>query len=94
MRIAMYCRVSTADQTTDNQAIALEEVAQNMGWEITDTFTDVISGAKTNRHGLDALMDAVKRKQVDMAMGLGCISIRPLNGTPSNATGGVPRQWR
>ena len=68
MRIAMYCRVSTADQTTDNQAIALEEVAQKMGWEITDTFTDVISGAKTNRHGLDALMDAVKHKQVDMVM--------------------------
>ena len=68
MNTALYCRVSTADQTTDNQRLELEQVADRAGWTITQTFTDVISGARAKRPGLDALMLAVTRKDVDMVM--------------------------
>jgi DNA invertase Pin-like site-specific DNA recombinase len=68
MNTALYCRVSTADQTTDNQRLELEQVADRAGWTITQTFTDVISGARAKRPGLDALMLAVARKEVDMVM--------------------------
>ena len=68
MNTAMYCRVSTTDQTTANQRLELEQVADRMGWTITQTFADVISGAKAKRPGLDALMLAVARKEVDMVM--------------------------
>jgi DNA invertase Pin-like site-specific DNA recombinase len=68
MNTALYLRVSTADQTTANQKLELEQVADRMGWTIAQTFTDVISGARAKRPGLDALMLAVARKEVDMVM--------------------------
>ena len=68
MNTALYCRVSTADQTTANQKLELEQVADRMGWTIAQTFTDVISGARAKRPGLDALMLAVARHEVAMAM--------------------------
>ena len=73
MNTALYCRVSTAEQTTDNQVLELEQVADRMGWTMVQTFTDVISGARSKRPGLDALMLSVARKEVDMVMNLGCI---------------------
>ena len=68
MNTALYLRVSTSDQTTDNQQLELEKVADKMGWTVTEIYSDVISGAKAKRAGLDALMKAVNRKQVDMVM--------------------------
>ena len=68
MKTAIYCRVSTQEQTTDNQALELHEVADKQGWTVTETFTDTISGARANRPGLDALMKSVNRKDVDMVM--------------------------
>ena len=68
MKTAIYCRVSTQDQTTDNQALELRETAEKQGWTVIETFTDVISGARANRPGLDALMKSVNRKDVDMVM--------------------------
>ena len=68
MNTALYCRVSTSNQTTENQVLELQKVADRMGWAVTDTFTDVISGAKSKRPGLDALMRGVARREFDMVM--------------------------
>ena len=68
MKTAIYARVSTEDQTTDNQSLVLEEVAKKMEWDVVETFTDIISGAKGKRQGLDGLMRAVRRNEVDMVM--------------------------
>ena len=68
MDTALYLRTSTADQTTDNQQLDLEKVADKMDWAVTEIFKDVFSGAKAKRPGLDALMKAVTRKEVDMVM--------------------------
>ena len=68
MTTVTYCRVSTADQTVDNQALELQGVADKAGWEIAKTYTDVISGAKSKRIGLDALMRGVRRKEVDRVL--------------------------
>ena len=68
MRTALYCRVSTTEQTTDNQVLELQKVAQKMNWTVTETFTDVISGAKSKRPGSDALMKAESRNEVDVVM--------------------------
>ena len=65
MTTVAYCRVSTADQTVDNQALELQAVADKAGWVIEETYTDVISGAKSKRQGLDRLMKAVRRREVD-----------------------------
>ena len=70
MRAALYLRVSTTDrQTTENQRIELERVAEQRGWQITAVYEDAgISGAKgrDKRPGLDRLLKAVARRDVDM----------------------------
>ena len=65
-RAALYVRVSTDGQTTDNQKRALEAVAQRRGWTVVETYQDNgISGSKgrDKRPAFDAaLKDAVRRK--------------------------------
>jgi DNA invertase Pin-like site-specific DNA recombinase len=68
-RVALYIRVSTAEQNTFNQRRELQAVAERHGWEVAAVYEDAgISGAKgrDRRPGLDALMKAVARREVDM----------------------------
>lgn len=68
-RIALYTRVSTDQQTTENQRLELVAVAQRNGWEIVAEFCDHgISGAKgrDQRPGYDALMKAIARREIDL----------------------------
>lgn len=66
IRAALYLRVSTGEQTTDNQRRELEEAAARHGWEVVAVYEDAgVSGAK----GRDArpqfdrmLKDATRRK--------------------------------
>ncbi len=71
MRVAIYTRVSTGSQTTDNQTRELEEVAARHGWEIAARVTDHgISGAKgrDKRPGLNKLLQGVTRRDFDKVM--------------------------
>ena len=45
-RIAIYCRVSTKEQNTENQRIRLTEYANKLGWQY-DVFSEVQSTRKT-----------------------------------------------
>jgi DNA invertase Pin-like site-specific DNA recombinase len=68
-RVAIYTRVSTDDQTTENQRRELLAVAQRHGWNVVAEFTDQgISGrhGRDRRPGLDALLKAVTRREVDV----------------------------
>jgi len=68
-RVALYVRVSTDQQTIKNQERELQAVAERHGWQVVAVFKDQgISGAKgrDGRPGLDKLLQAVARKEVDM----------------------------
>lgn len=68
-RVGIYLRVSTDQQTTENQRRVLLEVAERSGWEVVAIFEDQgISGAKgrDQRPGFDALLKAVSRREIDM----------------------------
>ena len=68
-RVAIYTRVSTDGQTTDNQRRELEQAAARHGWEIVEVFTDQgISGAKgrNGRPALNEMMKGVARREFDM----------------------------
>ena len=70
-KVALYLRVSTGEQTTKNQRRELETAAKRHGWKVAATFEDAgISGAKgrKDRPGLDAMLKAVARREVDMVM--------------------------
>lgn len=63
-RAALYLRVSTDGQTTENQRRELEQAAAQRGWTIVATFEDAgISGAKKReqRPGLDGMLKEATR---------------------------------
>src|SRR5689334_12386432 len=66
-RVALYARVSTGDQTAENQLRALREYADRAGWDIIAEFTDhAVSGTREKRPGLDALMAEARRRKFDL----------------------------
>jgi DNA invertase Pin-like site-specific DNA recombinase len=64
MRVAVYCRVSTKDQTCDPQLRDLRRYCESRGFTIVREYIDIgQSGAKDSRPELNQLMaDARKRK--------------------------------
>ena len=70
-RTAIYARVSTDGQTTDNQLRELRLVAEQNGWLIVHEFIDQgISGAKgrEQRPAFDALWKGAIRREFDVVM--------------------------
>lgn len=68
-RVAVYVRVSTGSQTTENQERELRTVADKAGWEIVNVYRDAgISGAKgrEKRPAFDALHKDAARRRFDM----------------------------
>jgi DNA invertase Pin-like site-specific DNA recombinase len=67
-RIALYLRVSTTEQTVENQQRELEAVAERHGWNVVAVFTDSgISGTKgrEQRPGYDHLCRGIARREFD-----------------------------
>jgi Resolvase, N terminal domain len=46
LRAALYTRVSTADQTTENQLLELRRYAEARAWQATEYVDQGVSGAK------------------------------------------------
>ena len=70
-RVALYTRVSTDNQTTENQLLALRQIAERRGWNVVHIYTDNgISGAKgrKDRPGLDAMLKDAGRRTFDVLM--------------------------
>lgn len=69
-RVALYLRVSTTNQTAENQRLELLSAAsRHDDWQIVATYEDAgISGAKgrDRRPGYDALLKAVARREIDL----------------------------
>jgi DNA invertase Pin-like site-specific DNA recombinase len=71
VRAAIYTRVSTTGQTTENQLRELRAAAERLGHQVVAEFTDNgISGAKgrDQRPGLNKLLEGVTRKDFDKVM--------------------------
>ena len=68
---AIYARVSTNGQTTDNQIRELRKVAKRHGWKIAAEYIDhAVSGAKgrDKRPALDKLLNATNRRDFSIIM--------------------------
>jgi DNA invertase Pin-like site-specific DNA recombinase len=69
LKVALYLRVSTANQTTENQLIDLHRVATLRCWTVVETFQDDgISGAKGrgDRPALDRMLKDAVRGRFDL----------------------------
>ena len=60
-RVAVYARVSTSDQTVENQLQALRELANRKGWDVYGEYVDnVVSGTKRHRPEFDRMLRDAK----------------------------------
>jgi DNA invertase Pin-like site-specific DNA recombinase len=65
-RVAIYARVSTNDQTTQNQVLVLRELAESQGVTVVFEFLDKgISGVKKDRDALNAMLTAAKARKFE-----------------------------
>ncbi len=66
MRVALYARCSTADQSVDLQLDGLRDYARTRGFTIVEEYIDEgVSGAKARRPALDQLMADAHRRRFD-----------------------------
>ena len=63
--VAVYVRVSTSGQTTENQLIELSEVCERNKWHIVEVYNETISGTKSvdERAELNRLLQDASRKK-------------------------------
>jgi DNA invertase Pin-like site-specific DNA recombinase len=67
-RVALYLRVSTTEQTVENQRRELQAIAERHGWQVVAEFADEgVSGTKgrDKRPGYDRLCQGIARKEFD-----------------------------
>lgn len=67
-RVALYLRVSTSDQTVENQRRELKAAAARHGWTVVAEFADKgISGknGREQRPGFDRLLKGIARREFD-----------------------------
>jgi len=68
IRAALYTRVSTTDQNHELQRRELLTQTDRPGWEITETYQDMTSGAKTTRPALDRLLADARARKFDVVL--------------------------
>jgi DNA invertase Pin-like site-specific DNA recombinase len=67
-RAVLYVRVSTLDQSIEPQLLDLRQMAAARGYEIVREYSDKLSGTKSKRPGLDALLSDAQRHRFDVVM--------------------------
>lgn len=68
-RVAVYCRVSTSDQSVATQREDLRRYAKARGFAVYKEYCDEgVSGAKDKRPALDGLMDGARKRLFDVVL--------------------------
>lgn len=67
-RAAIYARVSTGEQTPENQLLRLRELATRAGYEVVGEYVETVSGASQSRPELDRMMRDAARRRFDVLL--------------------------
>jgi putative DNA-invertase from lambdoid prophage Rac len=67
-RVALYCRVSTADQSCTRQERDLAAFAKRSGYDVVGTFKETGSGVKLDRAERRKVMALAQARQVDAVL--------------------------
>ena len=65
---ALYCRVSTADQTCARQERDLRAFAKKAGYKIVGVYKETASGAKNDRFERKKILDLVQARKIDIVL--------------------------
>jgi DNA invertase Pin-like site-specific DNA recombinase len=68
VKIAIYARVSTDKQDTENQLVQLREFAAKDGWEIAGEYVDYESGSKGDREQFQRMFVDASRRKFDLVL--------------------------
>ncbi len=69
MRVGVYARVSTNEQSTEPQLLDLRRYADQRGWDVYHTYDEKgISGTRETRPALDALMNDARKRRFDVVL--------------------------
>ena len=68
MRAALYARVSTSDQTAENQLLEVRAYVAARGWTVIEYVDEAVSGAREARPALDRLVKDARRRKVDVVV--------------------------
>ena len=68
MKIAIYVRVSTDKQESENQLIELREYCKSSDYQIFNEYVDIISGKEDKRPNWDQLFLDAHRKKFDIVL--------------------------
>jgi DNA invertase Pin-like site-specific DNA recombinase len=68
MKVAIYARVSTDKQETENQLLQLRDFAAKQGWQIVREYTDYESGAKADRVEFKQMFADASKRKFDMVL--------------------------
>ncbi len=69
MRVALYCRCSTLDQSVDLQLDGLRDYAKARGFAVVEEYVDKgVSGARSRRPALDQLLANAHRRRFDAVL--------------------------
>ena len=68
MKAAIYCRVSTADQSCQRQERELRAYAKRLGCKVVGVFTETASGAKDDRAERKRVMALAQAREIDVIL--------------------------
>ena len=67
-RVAIYARVSTTKQETENQVVQLRDYAARMGWTVAEVLKETEHGWEPEREKLQELLDLARFREIDIAL--------------------------
>lgn len=68
IRAGLYARVSTTDQSCENQLLELRRYCEARGWTACEYTDAAVSGAKTSRPALDQLLADAAKRRIDVVV--------------------------
>lgn len=67
-KVAIYCRVSTADQSCDRQERDLRAYAEKAGWQVVGVWKETASGTKEGRKQRQEILALAQARQLDLVL--------------------------
>ena len=67
-KVAIYCRVSTNDQSCQRQERELKSYARKSGWNLVGVWKETASGTKDNRKERQAILALAQARQINIIL--------------------------
>lgn len=67
-KAAIYCRVSTADQSCERQEYDLRAYAEKAGWQIAGVWKETASGSKNSRKERQQILALAQARKLDIVL--------------------------